>query len=156
MRLPLLLALALTLAPAAGAESQPGSQPRSQPRSQPEWTGWDDSHMLSNFARQRGPAPPRPAVQGSGRYHQILADPAPAPATRVEETTLELSQHEWKKGTLAGAGTGKPLLGSSGSSGSIGSGRPTVSSGVRAHSSTRSGSSGLRSSSLGNQRRTRR
>lgn len=145
MRLPLLLTLALTLAAPAGAE--PGST---------GGAGWDDSHMLSNFARQRGPAPPRPAVQGSGRYQQILEHPSPTPPAGVPETTLKLSQHEWRRGAPAGVGTGAALFGSSGVSGSFGGGRPTVSSGVRAQSSARSGSSGLRSSSLASQSRTRR
>jgi hypothetical protein len=139
MRLCLLIAMGLALAPAASAEPQP------------EWTHWDDSHMQSNFARQRGPAPPRPPVQGTDRYHQVIEDAAPTPPTGVAETTLHLSQHEWRRGNPAGVRTGAPLLGSSSS---LGSGRPTASSGLRG-STTQNRSSGLRSSSLGGQRQRR-
>lgn len=139
-RLWLPLALALALAPAAGAETE-----------------WDDSHMQSNFARQRGPAPPRPPVQGSSRYGQANEDTAEAPATGVAETTLSLSPHEWKQGGLSNARTSQvPWASSSSARSSLGSGRPTVSSGVRSHGSSRGGTSSLRSSSLGNQRRSRR
>lgn len=120
-------ALSLTLAAAAGAE-----------------TAWDDSHMRSNYARQRGPAPPRPAVQGADRFHQALEDPTPTPPTGVAETTLRISPHEWKPGGPSGASTSSTSRPASATS-SFESARPTVSSGVRGASV--SSSSGLRSTS---------
>lgn len=90
---------------------------------------WDDAHMRSNFARQTGPAPPRPPVRGHSRYEQILEEPAPASPTGVAETTLELSPHGWKPGGPSGARTAAPLW-ASGRHG-LGSARPRASSGVR-------------------------
>ena len=104
---------------------------------------WDDSHMQSNFAHRRGPAPPRPAVQGTDRYHQATSAPAPTPPVGVAETTLRISQHEWTPGgASSGARTGGSLWGSSTSSGGGASARPTVSSGVRSSGSVRLSTAG--------------
>jgi len=127
LSLSLPLALALNLATAAGAETE-----------------WDDSHMRSNFARQRGPAPPRPPVQGADRYHQANEEPAPTPPTSVAETILRISPHEWKPGGPSGGATNGSSRPASASR-SFESARPTASSGVRGASV--SSPSGLRSSS---------
>jgi hypothetical protein len=121
----ILVAIAIALgAPSARAE---------------DGAAWDDSHMRSNFARQRGPAPPRPAVQGADRYHQAAAEPTPTPPTSVAETTLRISPHEWTPGgPSAGPGSAAPPWASGSSGGhSLGSAAPTVSSGVRSPSGRR-------------------
>ena len=115
--LPALAFAALVVVPPATAE--PG----------PDAASWDDSHMRSNFARQRGPAPPRPPVQGLSRYEHATAQPVPTPPTGVAETTLEINPHGWKPGGPTGARTASPPWASSRSS--IGSARPSTSSGVR-------------------------
>jgi hypothetical protein len=124
--------LSLGLAPDAGAGGPASSGEQ-----------WDDSHMQSNFAHRRGPAPPRPAVQGTDRYHQATSAPAPTPPVGVAETTLRISQHEWSPGgASSGARTGASLWGSSTSSGGGASARPTVSSGVRTSSGVRLSTAG--------------
>jgi hypothetical protein len=111
---------------------------------------WDDSHMRSNFARQRGPAPPRPPVQGSDRFHQAAEAPAPTPPTTVAETTLHLNPHGWEPGAGAGARNATPPWASPGNGGhGSSSARPSASAGVR------SGVPGLHASSLGSQRSRR-
>lgn len=106
---------------------------------------WDDSHMQSNFARQQGPAPPRPAVQGTDRYHTATDDPTATPPTSVAETTLRISPHEWTPGgpTSASGRSTPPWV----SKNSVSSNpRPTASGGVRTGSSSRANSAGTQRS----------
>lgn len=110
---------------------------------------WDDSHMRSNFARQRGPAPPRPPVQGSDRFHQATEAPAPTPPTAVAETTLQLSPHGWEPGAGTGARNTAPRWASPANGHGSSSARPVASAGVRG------GVPGLHSRSLGSQRSRR-
>lgn len=112
---------------------------------------WDDSHMRSNFARQRGPAPPRPPVQGASRYQQATEAPTATPPTGVAETTLHLNPHGWTPGgPRASAGGGAPPWASPANGGhSRSNARPTVSGGVRG------GVPGLRGSTVGSQRSRR-
>src|SRR5690606_15341069 len=105
---------------------------------------WDDTHMRSNFAHQRGPAPPRPPIQGADRYHQAAAEPTATPPTGVEETTLQVSPHGWSPGGPGGARTAATPPWASRSS--LSSARPSASAGVRAQNS------GTRSKSVGSQR----
>jgi len=124
------LGLTLALAGAASAARAAGNEP-----------AWDDSHMQSNFARQRGPAPPRPAVQGASRYQRAIADPAPTPPTGVSETTLQISPLEWTPGgpTAVGGSSTPPWAAKGGTRSDP---RPSASSGVRTGSSgARGGSS---------------
>jgi hypothetical protein len=129
--LALCFALPLALVPAAGAEP-----------------AWDDSHMRSNFARQRGPAPPRPPIQGTDRYHQATENPTSTPPTSVAETTLRISPHEWTPGgpTLGGGNSAPPWARGSGGY-SLGGAAPSVSSGIRGSSAGLSRGS-LRSGSM--------
>jgi len=130
------LALVLSLG-ASGARAEAGTG-----------ADWDDSHMQSNFARQQGPAPPRPAVQGTDRYHTATDDPTATPPTSVAETTLRISPHEWTPGgpTSASGRSTPPWLPKNDVQSSP---SPTASGGVRAASSTRG-------SSLGSAQRSRR
>jgi hypothetical protein len=115
-------------------------------------TAWDDSHMRSNFARQRGPAPPRPPVQGASRYQQAAEAPTATPPTGVAETTLHLNPHGWTPGgPRASAGGGAPPWASPANGHAHSSGaRPTTSAGVRG------GVPGLRGSTIGGAQRSRR
>lgn len=105
---------------------------------------WDDSHMRSNFAHQRGPAPPRPPVQGLSRYEQATEDPAPTPPTDVAETTLQINPHGWEPGGPTGARTASPPWASKRHG--FGSARPSASSGVRLTPSVRTNSVGTQRS----------
>jgi len=116
----------------AAANAHAGSGPGSG-------SSWDDRHMRSNFAHQRGPAPPRPPVQGASRYRAATEEPAPTPPTGVAETTLTISPHGWKPGgAVARTGATPPWAESHGSSlSSSASARPKARAGVRSGSSMR-------------------
>lgn len=133
--LPIATALLLLLA-AGGAQAGAGANPDTPTADTP--TRWDDRHMRSNFAHQRGPAPPRPPVQGADRYRTATEHPAPTPPTGVAETILRISPHGWSPGgASAHTGATPPWADSRG--GMRSNARPTASAGVRSGSSVRSG-----------------
>ena len=93
---------------------------------------WDDTHMRSNFARQRGPAPPRPPIQGADRFHHANEEPTPAPPIGVAETTLRINPHAWSPGGPRAGGGGTPAWATpTRSGGALGNAAPTASAGVR-------------------------
>lgn len=107
---------------------------------EPGAAAWDDSHMRSNFARRFDDVPPRPAIRGSDRYHQVIEAPAETPRVGVAETTLKISPHEWAPGLGAGASAAGPLPPSSSGSGFTGAGNALATRSSALHTGSSSSS----------------